>query len=182
MPDKVIIMVNYPSEKFGNHVTGHRPPRRPSAPQAYQCKMSGSLWWGFFGAKTNGNPRFVKHKQLRSSGKSTQNKTNHHYYCYFYCNEVGSTACRLGLIYILTLNPWKTMVWTIGAASDTMKTCLDFVRLHQHGMHTWYIYRRGFAHPFKRGLSRHFVCFSAKTIHKFFFLTSTRTENIALKF
>ena len=29
---------------------------------------------GFFGVKTNGNPRFATHKQLRSSGKSTQNK------------------------------------------------------------------------------------------------------------
>ena len=29
---------------------------------------------GFFGAKMNGNPRFVKHRQLRSSGKSTQKK------------------------------------------------------------------------------------------------------------
>ena len=47
---------------------------RPSAPQVYQCKISGSLWCGFFGAKTNGNPRFVKHKQLKNSGKSTQNK------------------------------------------------------------------------------------------------------------
>ena len=29
---------------------------------------------GFFGAKTNGHPRFVKHKQLASSAESTQNK------------------------------------------------------------------------------------------------------------
>ena len=29
---------------------------------------------GFFGTKMNGNSRFVKHKQLRSSGKSTQKK------------------------------------------------------------------------------------------------------------
>jgi len=27
-----------------------------------------------FGAKTNGNPRFAKHKRLRSSGKSTPKK------------------------------------------------------------------------------------------------------------
>ena len=25
--------------KLGNHVTVHRPPARPSAPQAYQCKI-----------------------------------------------------------------------------------------------------------------------------------------------
>ena len=28
--------------KFGNHVTVHRPPDRPSAPQAYQCKITQS--------------------------------------------------------------------------------------------------------------------------------------------
>ena len=50
---------------LGNFVTVHRPPTY------YQRKISGSLWWGFVGAKTNGNPRFVK--QL-SSGKSAQNK------------------------------------------------------------------------------------------------------------
>ena len=32
------------------------------------------MWLGFFGAKTNENPRFVKHKQLRSSGKSVQSE------------------------------------------------------------------------------------------------------------
>ena len=57
-----------------------RPTARPSVPQACQRKISGSLWWGFFGAKTNGNPRFLKHKQLRS----------------FYCNEIGSSAFKLG--------------------------------------------------------------------------------------
>ena len=30
------------SRKFGNHVTVHRPSDRPSAPQAYQCKISQS--------------------------------------------------------------------------------------------------------------------------------------------
>ena len=47
---------------------------RPSAQQAYQHKISSSLLWWLFGAKTNGNPRFVKHQQLRNSGKSTQNQ------------------------------------------------------------------------------------------------------------
>ena len=56
------------------------PPDRPSTPQAYQRKISGGLWWGIFGPKTNGSTRFVKHKQLSS----------------FYCNEIGSSAFRLG--------------------------------------------------------------------------------------
>ena len=43
---------------------------RPCAPQAYQCKISGSLCWFSFIAKTNGHPRFVTHKQL-SVGKTT---------------------------------------------------------------------------------------------------------------
>jgi len=49
---------------------------------------------GFFGAKMNGNPRFVKHKQLRSSGKSTQKKRN--LLEIYYCNEIASSALRLG--------------------------------------------------------------------------------------
>ena len=48
---------------------------------------------GFFGAKTNGNPRVVKQKQLRGSGKSIQKKKK---FFRNYCNEIGSSAFRLG--------------------------------------------------------------------------------------
>ena len=54
-------------------ITWETPTARSSAPQAYQHKFQVVCGEGFL-CKTNGNPRFVKHKQLRSSGKSTQNK------------------------------------------------------------------------------------------------------------
>ena len=58
--------------KFGIHVTYTDHPTGPlSVPQAYQHKISGCLWWGFFGAKTNGNS-------------------------HYYCNEIGSSTFRLG--------------------------------------------------------------------------------------
>ena len=70
--------------KFGTHVTVHRTNNRPSASQAYQWKSWGSLWlqWEFwiqgtrlfFWREKEWSPRFVKHKQLRSSAKATQNK------------------------------------------------------------------------------------------------------------
>ena len=51
-------VVNYPSEKIWQS-RDRTPTDRPSAPQVYQRKISGTLWWGFFGTKTNRNPRFV---------------------------------------------------------------------------------------------------------------------------
>ena len=56
-------------KKINNHVTLHRPHHR-------YTKAKFRVVWGqgFLGAKTNGNMRFVKHKRLRSSGKSTLNK------------------------------------------------------------------------------------------------------------
>jgi len=87
---------------------------RPSAPQVYQRKISGSLWWGFFSAKTNGNPRFVKHTQLGSSGKSTelQNKKQ-------FIIAMKSGAPLLGLaksLYYL-ISDWKILSskWCHGA-------------------------------------------------------------------
>ena len=85
-----------------------RPTDRPSAPQANQCKISGSLWVHIvFGAKTKGRLRFVKHKQLKTSAKSTQKKKKffvsvehraipHFLISYWLCPLVWSTEIEKG--------------------------------------------------------------------------------------
>lgn len=61
-------------KKFGSWLNLYSPNPQQSH-NFFPPKTTGSLWWGFFfGATTNGNPCLVKHTQLRSSGKSTQNK------------------------------------------------------------------------------------------------------------
>ena len=61
------------AEKFCNHVTVHRASDRPSAPQAYQCKMTRSTGMAIqmqlkvlFGRKSHGRSDFRKKKQQQS--------------------------------------------------------------------------------------------------------------------
>ena len=58
--------------KFGNHVTV-RPTVRPHHRQT-NAKFRVGCERIVFGAKTKGRPRFVKHKQLKTSARSTQKK------------------------------------------------------------------------------------------------------------
>ena len=51
-----------------HHLPAHLHHRHTDAKFRVVCGV------GFFGVKMNGNPCYAKHKQLRSSGKSTQNK------------------------------------------------------------------------------------------------------------
>ena len=66
------IVANCPSEKIWQSLD-RTPTVRPHHRHT-NAKLRVVCGEGFFGAKTNGNPRSVKLKQLRSSGKSTQNK------------------------------------------------------------------------------------------------------------
>ena len=71
------------SRKFGNHVTDrptvrpHHVTDRPTVRPHHRktnAKFQVVCECIVFGAKTKGRPRFVKHKQLKSSAKSTQKK------------------------------------------------------------------------------------------------------------
>ena len=77
------------NKKINNHVSVHRAHHSHS-----NAKFRVVCGEGFVGAKTNGNTRFVKRKQLRSSGKSTQNKNK--FIRNLLCNEIGSSAFKLG--------------------------------------------------------------------------------------
>ena len=65
--------------KFGNHMTARLPwqsrDRLPARPHHRYTNANFRVVCGEgFLVKMNGSPRFVKRKQLRSSGKPTQNK------------------------------------------------------------------------------------------------------------
>ena len=67
---------------------------QPSASQAHQRKISGSLWWGFFGAKQMATRVLWSINNLKVQGSQLRTKRNLlQIYC---CNEIGSSAFGLG--------------------------------------------------------------------------------------
>ena len=97
------------------------------AAQAYQRKISVSLWWGFFDAKTNGNPRFLKHKQLRSSGAPLLDLAKSIYYSIIFVFVV--RLCRMSAGWLLSLltpqlttsQAWSEIYWSKFYRNSTMK-------------------------------------------------------------
>ena len=127
-------MVSYPSEKKCQS-RDRTATDRPSAPQAYQHKISGSLWWELFSAKTNGNPRFVKHKQLRSSGAPLLGLAKSIYYFVIFVFVV--RLCRMSAGWLLSLltpqlttnQAWSEIYWSKFYRNSTMKRKSGYVDL-----------------------------------------------------
>ena len=94
-------MVNYPSEKIwqsGDRTPTTCQPVQPSVRPHH--RYTNTKFWvvhgkSFFLSKTNGNLRFVKHKQLRSSGKSTLNKKK-----FFHVSWPFLYICIFNIIYL----------------------------------------------------------------------------------